>query len=81
MMARPVIGSAYQPRSSELRTATHYSALRPRMDEDAQTLQQALLADAKRRARAIRGARTDIMRRALASRVCFDLLSILKGSR
>ena len=73
-MTRPVIGSAYQPRSSELRTATHYSALRPRMDDDAARLQRALLADAGRRARSIRSARTDTLRRALASRVCFDLI-------
>ena len=78
-MTRPVIGSAYQPRSSELRTATHYSALRPRMDDDAARLQRALLADAGRRAHAIRGARTDTLRRALAHRVCFDLLRVLRG--
>lgn len=80
-MTRPVIGSAYQPRYSELRTATHYSALRPGLDDDAALLQRALLADANRRARAIRSARSDIMRRALASRVCFDIITALKGSR
>ena len=78
-MSRPVIGSAYQPRSSELRTAMNYSALRPRMDEDAQLLQRALLIDAGRRARSIKSARTEPLRRALAHRVCFDLLRALRG--
>jgi hypothetical protein len=78
-MSRPVIGSAYQPRSSELRTATHYSALRPRMDDDAARLQRALLADAGRRARSMRSTNSDDMRRAKAHRICFDLLRVLRG--
>ncbi len=37
-------------------SSTHFSAYRPPMDADATRLQRALMADAKRRARAMRGA-------------------------
>ncbi len=40
-----------------------------------------LIADAKRRARLIRGARTEEMRRALAHRICFDLVMALRAGR
>jgi hypothetical protein len=40
-----------------------------------------LMADAKRRARQIRTARTEAMRRALARRVCFDLIAALRLER
>jgi hypothetical protein len=38
-----------------------------------------LMADAKRRAWQIRNARTEAMRRALARRVCFDLIAAMRG--
>lgn len=78
-MSRPVIGSAYQPHRAEHRTPMTYSSLRPTPDQDAAQLQRALLADASRRARSIRGARTETYRRALAHRVCTDLLRALRG--
>lgn len=77
--ARPIIGSAWAPQRSERRTPTDYSALRPTPDRDAALLQRALLADAARRARSIQGARTDTYRRALAHRICSDLLRVLRG--
>jgi hypothetical protein len=40
-----------------------------------------LMADAKRRAWQIRNARTEAMRRALARRVCFDLIAAMKAGR
>lgn len=40
-----------------------------------------LIADAKRRARLIRSARTEEMRRALAHRICFDLVMALRAGR
>lgn len=57
----------------------HFSALRPLQDADADRLQRALLADAGRRARAMRSARTEPYRRALARRICTDLLRALRG--
>jgi hypothetical protein len=38
-----------------------------------------LIADAKRRARLLRSARTEEMRRALAHRICFDLVMALRA--
>jgi hypothetical protein len=78
-MTRPIIGSAYQAHRAEHRTPITYSSLRPTPDNDAALLQRALLADASRRARSIRSARTKPLRRALAHRVCFDLLRVLRG--
>ena len=37
-----------------------------------------LMADAKRRAWQMRSARTEAMRRALARRICFDLVAAMK---
>lgn len=40
---------------------------------------RALLAEADRRARLVAWARTDEMRRALARRICFDLVAALRA--
>lgn len=40
-----------------------------------------LIADARRRAHQIRGARTEEMRLALAHRICFDLVMALRDGR
>lgn len=40
---KPKIGSAYQPKRSEYRTATEYRALMPSHDREASRLQRALL--------------------------------------
>lgn len=42
---------------------------------------RALLAEADRRARLIAWARTEEMRRALARRICFDLLAALRPKK
>lgn len=60
-------------------SSTHFSAYRPPMDADATRLQRALMADAKHRAQAMRTARTEPYRRALAHRICADLLRVLRG--
>jgi hypothetical protein len=79
MMARPVIGSAWQPARFERRDPISYSALRPKIDRDQSALQTVLLADAKRRAYAVRSARSPELKRALVQRVCFDLVRVLRG--